>query len=148
MAVTVLVQMKSRATDADGAKQETSSTSRGSLTLEHGVRVLRFTERLRDGEGAAVERETELQLLPDGIRMRQKGGFGFDEVAFRAGERCQAVYHTPFGDMDMTLRVDQAACTQTPNGGRISLRYALEQGDAPTAMELTIRYARVDGFRA
>ena len=148
MAATVLVQMKSRAVDENGVPMETGFTSRGSLTEEDGIRVLRFTERLRDEAGEETERNTELRLDPDGIGMRQSGGFGFDGVIFRAGERCGAVYHTPFGEMDMTLLVDRAEHMTTPAGGRISLRYALEQDGEPTVMALDIRYARVDRFRA
>ena len=107
--------------------------------------LLTYPEVLQDETGDTSEAEVELVLRRDQITMNRVGDFS-STMHFRRNKRFETKYHTPYGDMNMSLMTREARWTGKPEAGSVHLCYDVSmQGSYATTNEIHLEYWRQPG---
>ena len=121
----------------DGEKAEkTEFLTKGSLSQEGDTLYLRYAESALTGlEGTT----TTFAVQRDRVILTREGNLR-SEMHFCVGERHESLYNTGIGVCMVTILTDKLLNKLRPNGGSLSVQYAISVEDAVVG---TITY-RID----
>lgn len=115
----------------------------GQLTVNGNVYTLRYQETQTDEDShASVTQDITLILRPGHVTMMREGAFSTSMV-FCKEQPFEGAYHTPYGDLAMSVYASTVACDLTPTEGHVHLQYQLNlQGAFGSMNDLTLHYRK------
>ena len=107
--------------------------------------LLRYAESQQDEEtGEIMKSDISLSLNNGRVTMERRGDYS-NTMVFARGHRFEGTYHTPYGEMDLSVFTKEAAYRIGRNDGSLHLKYQLDiQGTYMSTNELHLEY-RTEG---
>ena len=106
--------------------------------------LLHWTERLSEDDGVSDETRVSLQVRQDHAMMQRRGAWAVAMV-FEPGACRESVYHTPYGDLPLTVTARSVGLTLREDGGCAVLVYDLSlQGGEPDTRTMTLDWRWAD----
>ena len=134
----VWVTLRTSGIDPDGyAEEEQTLRFPGRLTENGGAYLLHYTERIED----TSDTEVHLRLRPGKVMMMRQGDYSVSLI-FEVGKHYEGVYHTPFGDLDITVETLMLSKHISAKQGDVLIRYDESVSGQPAgARTMRISYA-------
>lgn len=141
--VPVLISIMSSDSGEDG--EPISVQMPGTAEIRPGDTVLRYTEYLDpEDAGTSMRTEVTLRARPGYAVMQRKGAFGIMMI-FETGQRRGTLYHTPYGDMPVSVRAKTVETERTDGAGSVRLIYELALQGGPSALRTMVLTWRETG---
>ena len=137
----ILLSMLSASRPDPGEEPQSIRTmTSGTLTEENGGYTIRYRETLQDDTGGTVSRDVTLFVSPHRAMMESVGPYGMTMV-FQRGLHYDGIYHTPFGDMPISLQTTRMSVVMDPRLGSLKVTYQLDtQGSYATMMDIELHW--------
>ena len=115
--------------------------TRGTLFQKGKSQTLRYLESQEDeSTGEVTEAEIELELQKDQVMMSRTGEYA-SMMMFQRNRRYETTYHTPYGDLPMSVYARDVQCDLQRGSGKVHLKYELSmQGNYASTNELHLEY--------
>ena len=103
--------------------------------------LLQYKEIQEDQETARIlEADIQLVLRKDQVTMNRIGDYS-NTMLFKKNIRYETLYHTPYGDLNMSVFTKEARWRSAGGSGSVHLRYDLSmQGSYASTNELRLEY--------
>ncbi len=122
----------------------------GEAQLADPAVVLRWRERLSEDDGLSPETAVTLRARPGHAMMQRRGPWAVSMV-FEPGASRESAYHTPYGDLPITVAAEAVDVAFTPEGGQVDIAYGLVIQGGQTerrSMNIVWRWADADPGQA
>ena len=127
--------------ESDGLSDKIEFISEGGFYEKNGKFYITYKEHRDMGMG---DSRVVLKVEQDAVTMRRMGDFRTIMV-YKCGEITDFNYRTPFGEMSIKIKTEEAENGLSESGGLLRLTYLLFAGGAVTRNEVTIRVKMENG---
>ena len=123
--------------------EKIESFSLASIDVRDGRLIIAYDDAI-DKDEPPVPTELSFRLDDPGLITLERHGFLRAVMIFEAGQRHRATYKTPLSNFEMTVFTRTAQNSLTPDGGTLSLEYAIEfRAAAEQKVKLTLEATRI-----
>lgn len=136
----VLVTVDTVQTDDDGSSDAFQLTAEGKFAKKNGAYLIKYSDAFISGVDDPIV--TTVKISSDNSVTVSRDGSFKSRFTLEEGRRCQCLYHTPFGEMNMGFYGEKIENLLNDSGGELKLIYTVDVNNAAinrNEMKITLK---------